>query len=50
MTKVNKVLSALSRNLLPIREAILKSSPKIIKTTAKSPLGQKIRKSTQNLH
>ena len=44
---IGGVFNSLFRTLLPIGKAVLKSSPKIIKTTAKSPLGRKLRKSAQ---
>ena len=41
------VFSSLFRTLLPIGKTVLKSSPKIIKNTARSPLGRKLRKSAK---
>ena len=46
---IGGVFNSLFRTLLPIGKAVLKSSPKIIKTTAKSPLGRKLRKSAQKV-
>ena len=46
---IGGVFSSLFRTLLPIGKAVLKSSPKIIKSTAKSPLGRKLRKSAQKV-
>ncbi len=39
------VFNTLFRTLLPIGKAVIKSSPKIFKSTVKSPLGRKLRKS-----
>ena len=47
--EIGEVINSLFRTLLPIGKAVLKSSPKIIKTTAKSPLGRKLRKSAQKV-
>ena len=44
---IGGVFNSLFRTLLPIGKAVLKSSPKIIKSTAKSPLGRKLRKSAK---
>ena len=46
---IGGVFSSLFRTLLPIGRAVLKSSPKIIKSTTKSPLGKKLRKSVQKV-
>jgi len=46
---IGGVFSSLFRTLLPIGKTILKSSPKIIKSTARSPLGRKLRKSAQKV-
>ena len=46
---IGGVLNSLFRTLLPIGKAVLKSSPKIIKSTAKSPLGRKLRKSAKKV-
>ena len=43
------LFNSLFRTLLPIGKTVLKSSPKIIKSTAKSPLGRKLRKSAQKV-
>ena len=45
---IGGVFSSLFRTLLPIRKTVLKSSPKIIKSTARSPLGRKLRKSAKS--
>ena len=46
---IGGVFNSLFRTLLPIGKAVLKSSPKIIKSTARSPLGRKLRKSAQKV-
>ena len=46
---IGGVFNTLFRTLLPIGKSVLKSSPKIIKSTAKSPLGRKLRKSAQKI-
>ena len=46
---IGGVFNSLFRTLLPIGKAVLKSSPKIIKSTAKSPLGRKLRKSAKKV-
>ena len=46
---IRGVFNSLFRTLLPIGKAVLKSSPKIIKSTIKSPLGGKLRKSAQTV-
>ena len=47
---IGRVFNSLFRTLLPIGKAVLKSSPKIIKSTAKSTLGRKLRKSAKKSH
>ena len=44
------VFYSLFRTLLRIGKAVLKSSPKIIKSTARSPLGRKLLKSAKKSH
>ena len=44
---IGGVFSSLLRTLLPIGKTILKTPPKIIKSTARSPLGRKLRKSAK---
>ena len=46
---IGGVFSSLFRTLLPIGKTVLKSSPKIIKSTARSPLGRKLRKSAKKV-
>ena len=46
---IGGVFSSLFRNLLPIGKAFVRSSPKIIKNTVKSPLGKKLRKSAKKV-
>ena len=46
---IGGVFNSLFRTLLPIGKAVLKSSPKIIKSTARSPLGRKLRKSAKKV-
>jgi len=46
---IGGVFSTLYRTLLPIGKAVIKSSPKIIENTAKSPLGRRLRKSAKRL-
>ena len=46
---IGGVFNSLFRTLLPIGKAVIKSSPKLIKSTAKTPLGRKIRKSAQKV-
>ena len=46
---IGGVFNSLFRTLLPIGKEVLKASPKIIKSTAKSPLGRKLRKSAQKV-
>ena len=47
---IGGVFNSLFRTLLPIGKADLKSSPKIIKSTARSPQGRKLRKSAKKSH
>ena len=44
---IGGVFSSLFRTLLPIGKTVLKSSTKIIKSTERSPLGRKLRKSAK---
>ena len=46
---IGGVFSSLFRNLLPIGKAFVRSSPKIIKNTVKSPLGKKLRRSAKKV-
>ena len=46
---IGGVFSSLIRNLLPIGKAFVRSSPKIIKNTVKSPLGKKLRRSAKKV-
>ena len=46
---IGGVFSSLFRTLLPIGKAVIKSTPKFIKQTAKSPLGKKLQKSAQKV-
>ena len=46
---IGGVFNSLFKTLLPIENAVLKSSPKIIKSTARSPLGRKLRKSAKKV-
>ena len=46
---IGGVFNSLFRTLLPIGKAVIKSTPKFIKQTAKSPLGKKLRKSAQKV-
>jgi hypothetical protein len=46
---IGGVFNSLFRTLLPIGKAVIKSSPNLIKNTAKTPLGRKIRKSAQKV-
>ena len=46
---IGGVFSSLFRTLLAIGKTVLKSSPKIIKNTARSPLGRKLRKSAKKV-
>ena len=44
---IGGVFNSLFRTLLPIGKSVMKSTPKLIKATAKSPLGKKLRKSAK---
>ena len=46
---IGGVFNSLFRALLPIGKAVIKSTPKFIKQTAKSPLGKKLQKSAQKV-
>ena len=46
---IGGVFNPLFRTLFPIGKTVLKWSPKIIKATAKCPLGRKLRKSAQKV-
>ena len=46
---IGGVFNSLFRTLLPIGKAVIKSSPNLIKNTAKTPSGRKIRKSAQKV-
>ena len=46
---IGGVFNSLFRTLLPIGKAVIKSSPKIIKSAVISPLGRKVRKSAQRV-
>ena len=46
---IGGVFNSLFRTLLPIGKAVIKSTPKFIKQTAKSPLGKKLQKSAQKV-
>ena len=46
---IGGVFNSLFRTLLPIGKAVIKSSPKIIKSAAKTPLGKKLRKSAKKV-
>ena len=46
---IGGVFSSLFRYLLPIGQAFVRSSPKIIKNTVKSPLGKKLRRSAKKV-
>ena len=46
---IGGVFNSFFRTLLPIGKLVLKSSPKIIKSTARSPLGRKLRKSAKKV-
>ena len=47
---VGSVFSSLFRTLLPIGKAVIKSTPSIIKSTARSPIGRKLKDQLKNLH
>ena len=40
---IGSVFSSLFRTLLPIGKAVIKSTPSIIKSTARSPIGRKLK-------
>ena len=46
---VGSVFSSLFRTLLPIGKAVIKSTPSIIKSTARSPIGRKWKRSAKKL-
>ena len=46
---VGSVFSSLFRTLLPIGKAVIKSTPSIIKSTARSPIGRKLKRSARKL-
>merc|ERR1711863_147180 len=46
---VGSVFSSLFRTLLPIGKAVIKSTPSIIKSTAKRPIGRKLKRSAKKL-
>lgn len=46
---IGEVFNSFFRTLLPIGKVVIKSSPKLIKQNAKSPLGKKLRKSAQKV-
>ena len=46
---IGGIFSALQRTLLPIGKTIIKSAPSIIKSTSKSPIGRKLRKSAKKV-
>ena len=46
---VGSVFSSLFRTLLPIGKAVIKSTPSIIKSTARSPIGRKSKRSAKKL-
>ena len=46
---IGSVFSSLFRTLLPIGKAVIKSTPSIIKSTAKSPIGRKLKRSAKKL-
>ena len=46
---VGSVFSSLFRTLLPIGKAVIKSTPSIIKSTAKKPIGRKVKRSAKKL-
>ena len=47
---IGGIFSSLFRTLLPIGKAIIKSTPAIVKSTAKCPIGRKIRNPSLKLH
>ena len=46
---VGSVFSSLFRTLLPLGKAVIKSTPSIIKSTARSPIGRKLKRSAKKL-
>ena len=46
---IGGVFSSLFRSLLPIGKAVIKSTPSIIRSTAKSPIGRKLRSSAKKV-
>ena len=46
---VGSVFSSLFRTLLPMGKAVIKSTPSIIKSTARSPIGRKLKQSAKKL-
>ena len=46
---IGSVFSSLFRNLLSIGKAVIKSTPSIIKSTAKSPIRRKLKRSAKKL-
>ena len=46
---IGGVFSCLSRTLLPIGKAVIKSTPSIIRSTAKSQIGRKLRRSAKKV-
>ena len=46
---IGSVFSSLFRILLPTGKAVIKSAPSIIKSTAKSPIGKKLKRSAKRL-
>ena len=46
---IGGIFSSLFRTLLPIGKAVIKSTPSIIKNTAKSSIGRKLRKSAKKV-
>ena len=46
---IGGIFSSLFRTLLPIGKAFIKSAPSIIKSTAKSPIGRKLKRSAKKI-
>ena len=46
---IGGIFSSLFRTLLPIGKAVIKSTPTIIRKTAKSPIGRKLKKSAKKV-
>ena len=46
---IGGIFSSLFRTLLPIGKAVIKSTPTIIRNTAKSPIGRKLKKSAKKV-